>query len=221
MAGQSLYPLLPKIRAEWRASLRLRIGVYVLLGIFWLYGILLLKDVATAEQSVWETMESKIARAKSTAAAADWSIRAQEVKLATAALETLLWREGSIGLSQASFEERISQSLSQSGVMLRSSIRSSTPADGAGIAGQLGLIELRARVQTDFRVAALYPWLSAMNRQKFDKGPTVFVESLIIRAASFGQPATVEMELVGYAIKASKLSANTPSINPPAAGAPK
>jgi hypothetical protein len=60
-----------------------------------------------------------------------------------------------------------------------------------------------------------------MNRQKFDKGPTVFVESLIIRAASFGQPATVEMELVGYAIKASKLSANTPSINPPAAGAPK
>jgi len=221
MASQNLAALWIKVGAEWRASVRLRAGVYVLLGIFWLYGILLLKDVVTAERSAWENMESKITRARATAAAADWTMRANEVKTAAAELETLLWREGSVGLSQASFEERVSQSLAQAGVALRSSIRTSAATDGTGIAGQLGLIELRARVQTDFRAATFYPWLGAVSRQKYDKASTMFVESLVIRGASFGQTATADLELVGYAIKASGGAANPAAINPPAAGAPK
>ena len=220
MPSQSLSALWPQIGAEWRASVRLRVGVYLLLGIFWLYGILLMRDFVSVERGAWEGMESKIARARATAAAADWSMRAQEIKVATADLEMLLWREGSVGLSQASFEERVSQSLAQSGVTLRS-IRTSAAVDGTGVAGQLDLIELRARTQTDFRAATFYPWLGSITRQKFDKTSTVFVESLVIRAASFGQPATAEMELVGYAIKAGGIPTTAQSVNTPVAGAPK
>jgi hypothetical protein len=217
MESQTFSALLVKVNAEWRSNVRLRVGVYVLLGIFWLYGVLLLKDVVAAERTAWASMESKIARARTTAAAADWSTRAQEVKAAVADLETLLWREGSVGLSQASFEERVSQSLAQAGMTLRS-IRTTAATDGAGTAGQLGLIELRARVQTDFRAATMYPWLSTIGRQRFDKASTIFVESLIIRGASFGQPATAEIELVGYAVKANS-GTTKGSIIQPGAGA--
>jgi hypothetical protein len=219
MPTPSFDKVLLRVGTEWRESARLRFGVYLLLSIFWFYGILVLKDLAIAQRASWEEMELKIARARATAATADWSTRAQEMQAAVVDLETLLWREGSVGLSQASFEERISQSLSKSGVTLRS-IRTSVASDGTGNAGQLGLIELRARVQTDFRAATLYPWLSATARKKFEKASTIFVESLIIRGASFGQPAMAEMELVGYAIKAAIGPGREETINP-AAGVQK
>lgn len=220
MTNPSLHNAIISVRNELRTNTRLRVGVYFLFGIFWLYGILLLKEFVVAERGSWEVMEAKIARARATAAAADWPLRAQETKLAAADLETLLWREGSVGLSQASFEERISQSLSQAGVSVRS-IRTTAVTDGGGTAGQLGLIELRARVQTDFRAATLYPWLGATARQKFDKSPTIFVDSLSIRGASVGQPATADMELVGYAIKAVSAPSDFSPLNPAQPGAPK
>jgi hypothetical protein len=221
MSSGSPQEFMTKARAEWAANGRLRVGVYVLLGIFWLYGVLVLKDFVAAEKGVWEGMESKTARARATAAAADWASRSVEMKGAVGDLEALLWKEGSVGLSEASFGERISQSFAQSGVALRS-IRTSAVADAGGTAGQLGLIELRARAQVEFRPATFYPWLAMLAKSKLDKAPSIFVEGLTIRAAPPGQQ-TVELELVAYAVKASanalKQDAASPSnVVPPSGG---
>jgi hypothetical protein len=197
-----------KLRAEWESSRLLRGGIYVLLGTLWLYGILVLKDFVAVERKSWEAMESKTSRAKATAVNADWPMRAQEMKVAISDLESLLWREGSVGLSQASFEEKISLSVTQAGIPLRS-IRTTAVTDGATTASPLGLIELRARLQLEFRPTTFYPWLAAVTKGKFEKAPTMFVENLSIRAASLGQPGYADLELVGYALKAAPSSATT------------
>ena len=200
MAENSSNTVMPKLLGEWNTNARLRWGTYVLLAIFWLYAILILRDAVGAAQSNWDAMEARNARARSTAAEADWPIRAQEIKSALTDLEALLWRDGSIGLSQAAFEERIAQSLAASGITVRS-LRASAVADGAATSAQLGLIPLRARVQVDFRPASIYPWMATLSRSKSEKSPTLVIEALTIRPANFGQPATADIEIVGYALK--------------------
>ncbi len=189
-----------KLRAEWDESRLLRIGVYVLLGTLWLYGILVLKDFVAAERRSWDAMEAKTSRARATAVAADWPQRAQEIKVALNDLESLLWREGSVGLSQASFEEKIAQSLAQAGIPLRS-IRTTAVTDGTAVAAELGLIELRARLQIEFRPSTFYPWLAGITKTRFEKAPSMFADNMVIRSASGGQSGQVELDVVGYALK--------------------
>ncbi len=194
--------MVAKFLGEWNVNRRFRVGIYLLLGILWLYAILVLKDVVVAEHANWEAMESKNLRSKSTAAAADWPIRAQEIKSALTDLEALLWRDGSVGLSQAAFEERLTQSFASANIVVRS-IRTSAVTEAAAAPTQLGLIQLRARVQVDFRPATFYLWLATVARSKSAKSPSLLVESLTIRSGSFGQPATADLDLVGYAVKSS------------------
>ena len=188
--------------SEWNTNPRLRWAVYLLLGIVWLYAILVLRDAVSSEYSKWDAMEAKNARARSTAAEADWPTRAQEIKAALTDLEALLWRDGSIGLSQAAFEERVSQSLAAAGVVVRS-LRTTAGTESAASQAQASLVQLRSRVQVDFRPAAMYSWLGSISRTKYEKAPSMFVETLNIRPASFGQPGTAEIEVVGYAVKAT------------------
>ena len=193
---------IPKFLSEWNTNARLRWAVYLLLGIVWLYAILVLRDAVSSEYGKWDAMEAKNARARSTAAEADWPTRAQEIKVALTDLEALLWRDGSIGLSQASFEERVGQSLANSGMAVRS-LRTTVGTESAATPAQVSLVQLRSRVQVDFRPASMYNWLASLSRTKTEKAPSMFVETLTIRPASFGQLGTAEIEVVGYAVKAS------------------
>ncbi len=202
MPNRNQHELIAKFVGEWNVNRRLRVGIYLLIGILWLYAILVLKDFVVAEHASWEAMESKNLRSKATAAAADWPTRAQEIKAALTDLEALLWRDGSVGLSQAAFEERITQSFASASIVVRS-IRASAIADTGATPALPDLIQLRARIQADFRPTTFYPWLASMARSKSEKSPSLLVESLTIRSGSFGQPATADLELVGYAVKAS------------------
>jgi hypothetical protein len=197
---------------EWRSNSRFRAGIYLLLGTLWLYGVLLLRDHAVAEHANWELIEQKNSRARATAAIADWPTRAQEMKSAVTDLEALLWRDGSLGLSQAAFEERIVQSLTLMNIPIRS-IRTTATAESS-TPGQLALIQLRARVQIDFRASTVYPWLASLARSKSNKSPTIFVESLTIRTGNVGQAATAEIELIGYAVKTTSNREPAPPIAP-------
>lgn len=209
MADNAPNSTIPKLLGEWNTNARLRWAVYLLLGIVWLYAILVLRDAVSTEYGKWDAMEAKNARARSTAAEADWPMRAQEIKAALNDLEALLWRDGSIGLSQAAFEERVSQSLAASGVVVRS-LRTAVGTESAASPAQAGLVQLRSRVQVDFRPSTMYSWLASLSKTKYEKAPSMFVETLNIRPASFGQLATAEIEVVGYAVKATSNKAGAP-----------
>ena len=209
MANNASNTTIAKLLGEWHTNARLRWAVYLLLGIVWLYAILVLRDAVSTEYGKWDAMEASIARARSTAAEADWPTRAQEIKVALNDLEALLWRDGSIGLSQAAFEERVAQSLAASGVVVRS-LRTTVGTEIAAAPAQASLVQLRSRVQVDFRPATMYNWLASLARVRYEKAPSMFVETLNIRPASFGQLATAEIEVVGYAVKATTDKAGLP-----------
>ena len=209
MANNASNTTISKFLGEWNTNARLRWAVYVLLAIVWLYAILVLRDAVSNEYSKWDAMEAKNARARSTAAEADWPTRSQEIKTALTDLEALLWRDGSIGLSQAAFEERVSQSLAASGVAVRS-LRTTVGAESTSSQATAGLVQLRSRVQIDFRAATLYNWLASLARTRVEKAPSMFVETLNIRPANFGQLATAEIDVVGYAVKATTDKTGSP-----------
>jgi hypothetical protein len=189
-----------QIATEWKANPRLRLGVYVIVAIAWLYAILLMRDFAIRERANWEAIEAQNQRAKTTAAEADWATRAQDMKRAVEDLESLLWREGSSGLSQAAFQEAGAQRFAQAGVLVRSN-RGATPTESNAAPAVAGLLQLRARAQVEFRPSTFYPWLAAFARARAEKTPAIAIDSLVIRTGGPGQAATAEIELVGYAIR--------------------
>ncbi len=198
---------LTKMQDEWQQNQRLRIGVSIVLAIFWLYGILVLRDAVGQEREAWQTVEMQNTRARLTATSADWVTRSQDVVSAISEHEQLLWRDGSLGLSQAGFQEQIAQSFSSATIIVRSPIRVATVTDVPVSAELADIVPLRARAQVEFRPTTFYPWLAIVAKARAEKRAAFVVDSLTIRAGSVGQPSTADIELVGYALKTSAINA--------------
>ncbi len=199
-----------QMRQEWRENSRLRYGVYITIGIVWIYAILSLKDATEIERGTWQNSESRVARARATAASADWLRRSQEVAGAVNEYESLLWREGSIGLSQAAFQERISQSLGAAGIVVRA-LRV-VPASDAPLSNDMNdIVPLRARIQVEFRPSSFYTWLGALAKTMTEKRAALVIESMTIRASNTGQASIADVELAGYALKGGRGVAASPA----------
>ncbi len=197
--------VIDNMRREFRESKRLRMGFYVIAAILWIYALLVFRDYVARERDAWQVAESRITRAKATAASGDWTTRAQDVKAAAADFERLLWREGSIGLSQAALQESITRNLAAANIPMRS-LRV-TAAESA-LSPELGdIVQIRARAQVDFRPTAFYAWLLTLNRDKAEKRPSLAVESMIIRAGQ-AQAPVADIELVGYSLRNSTTAGN-------------
>jgi hypothetical protein len=205
-----------QMRTEWQQKPLLRAGIYVVLAIFWVYGILELNDAVSREREAWTAAEARATRARATAASADWLLRAQEAGAAVSEHEQLLWREGSIGLSQAQFQERVNASFSGAAIVVRN-LRVATATDAPVSAELADIVPLRARAQVEFRPATFYAWLDTLQRAKREKRAAITVESLTIRAGSFGQPALAEIELAGFVQKGATKSAEADASTAPGA----
>jgi hypothetical protein len=195
-----------KMQDEWQQSQRLRIGVMVVVAIFWLYGILVLRDTVGLEREAWQAAEAQNTRARLTATSADWVTRSQDVVAAISEHEQLLWRDGSLGLSQAGFQEQIAQSFSSANIAVRSPIRVAAVADSPVSAELADIVPLRARVQIEFRPTTFYPWLAIVAKARAEKRAALVIDSLTIRAGTVGQPSNADIEFVGYALKTSAVN---------------
>ena len=183
-------------REQWRSNERLRFGVYIIIAIIWLYGILVLRDSVAAKREGWLAAETRIVRSRAIANSGDWANRASEVKAATSDFETLLWKEGSLGLAQAAVQESINRALAGGGLIVRQAKVS--VSDSPLAADMPEIVPIRARVLVDFRPAAVNVWLASMARDVGEKKPAIMVESMSIR----GAPAPVaDFELVAYALR--------------------
>jgi hypothetical protein len=194
------------VRSEWGSNRRLRVGSYLILGSLWLYALLVLRDQNSVWREEWARTEARIARAKSTAAEGEWSTRAAEARVAVGELESLLWREGSIGLAQAQAQESVARSFTSAGIVPRS-LRSALPDVGAANADTPSPIRLRA--QFEFKPSTFYPWLSAITRGLYEKKPSFVVDSLVIRG---GANAVVDVELIAYAVPVGNAALATPAV---------
>jgi hypothetical protein len=195
--AQTVVDALARMRGELRESRLLRLGVLAIAGLIWLSVILWLRDAATAKREAWLATEARIARAKAVAASGDWAARSGEVKAILADYETLIWKDGSLGLSQAAAQESLSRSLTAAGLTVRGAPR--VALSDAPVSAELpDLLAMRIQTSFDFRPDGLYNWLAALGRERAEKRPAFVVDSLVVR----GAPApVVEAVLIAYTVK--------------------
>lgn len=186
-----------QLLTELRGNSRLRIGLYIVLGIVWFYVLLVLRDATAGKSRQWQELRAQESRARASASSADWKSRAQIAVAGVADIETLLWRDGSVGLSQAAFQEKITQLAGRQGASLRS-IRSVAPRSPSAELEALGIAAIGVRVQIESRPSSFMAWAGELS--KFSGQPAILADTLTLRMQP-GQPFTIESDLSGYAIR--------------------
>lgn len=184
---------------ELKTNPRLRWGVWLIAAILWLYVALEMRDASRRQVERYATTARQVEMARAALAQSDWKTRLEDVRALQSQLERRLWREGTLGLAQASFQDWLNVAAQQN-TLSRVSIvvaaqedpgaRGDMPGGRETVASQPPLWKVSARMSFDFDPRTLYPFLARIATS--ERG--VFVESLVIR----GTPLRVEMGLVAY-----------------------
>lgn len=188
--------------AEFRSNPRLRWGVWSIVAIIWASGILALRDEVSRAAVEHESLTRKVLRARQAAGEERWLVRRDEARALSVALEDRLWREATIGLAQASFNDWLRLAISQSGIgNAQVSIGAQSdegPGAGApGSAGEGGAVvpagmwKVSARIAFDFRPASLGQLLARLGGSE----RAVVVESMRLGR---GQNPRAELLVVAY-----------------------
>lgn len=192
----------PLLLDELKANPRLRWGLLGILGVLWLYGVLELRDQVQIKADSHLALSKKIARIQGVASQTDWPARLTDARALQTLLEKNLWRENSIGLAQATFNDwlaQLAQQASLSKVQLSVAAQNEESAAGkdttSGDSSGAGrLWKVSAKFAFDFNPQTFYPLLVKITSN--DK--QVLVESLVIH----GLPSPkAELLLVAYFLK--------------------
>lgn len=195
--------------AEFRSNPRLRWGVWSIVAILWISGILALRDEVSREVVEHESLTRKVLRARQAATEERWLVRRDEARALSVALEDRLWREATLGLAQASFNDWLRSAISQSGISnaqvsigAQSDAGTGAGSGAPGAAGEggaaepAGLWKVSARVAFDFRPASLGDLLARLGgsersvvveSMRLGRGPNPRAELLLV--AYFQRPA--------------------------------
>jgi hypothetical protein len=192
---------------ELQENRRLRLGMYLIIGLLWIYGITALRDLGVREMNNWKQAEADILQSRTVAATADWTSREMQARNALTDLEGYLWRDGSLGFSQAAFQERVAQTLSRAGATAPS-IRVSSGSESTSANSALAISTMSARVQTEYRPNVLFTWLRDVGLRPGAQQPLILVDSIVIRALP-NQPATLDLQLSALASRSEGATANT------------
>lgn len=189
--------MMESIKAELAENGRLRLGLALLVVIAWVNVIVMLKARVESTQKALTASETALARASRDAATTDWPLRAERAIGARNMAYDTLWKQPTLGLAQARFQEWVSAELVRAGLTVRSVAPATTLASGQGISDQDDTSELwrvRIRFDAEFDAERFNNFLLALARSQ----PKVIVESLNAR----GDPnPRLEGVLVAYFLK--------------------
>lgn len=162
--------------AELKASVRLRIGLALVVSVLWLNGLLSLREQVDEAVKRHGQLAGQLNRTRQYAAQTDWPERAKQAQMAQVELEGRLWRSGTPGLAQAAFQDWLDENLGKAGVTRQEIV---LIQDGANKADE-DLWKIKAKLSVDFTPQgfnALMQRLASADRQ-------VIVEKLVIHAES-------------------------------------
>lgn len=181
-----------------RGNHRLQLGLALILGILWFYGILSLNDRMTVRVSEIRAEQFQLARLSADAGRTQWPERAETAKAMQIAEEATLWHESTPGLARAAFQDWLNETLFEAGIdKANLKIGSQEPAvsqarpDAAGPAAKNGLWKVTAELSLPFLQGKTYALLAALaeHREK------VAVESLTLQTTPSPQ---VRMSLTAW-----------------------
>lgn len=200
---------------QLRDNPRLRWGVFCIIGIFWLYGILLLRESLQEQTQRHRAAAQAISRLQMPLAQTEWVERAIPAKIMAVQLEGRLWQAPTTGLAQAAFQDWLNAAMVKARVT-RPQITVTAIDDDAAIAPDqdrdartttpADLWKIKAKLSFDFNAATLLDFLNLIeNHEK-----QVIAGALNVRKEPLPH---VEMELYGYfqkqAAPASKPNSET------------
>ena len=195
----ALNEYLARIGPQLRQNVRLQFGLWIVLGLAWLYGLLLLRDEARVAAMDQLTASKSVARLVAQSNQTEWIARAEQAQTRLVERENRLWREATIGLAQATFQDWLNQAAQQSN-LARATVTVAAQEESqieknSGIKTTPGVNadswKVSAKVSFDFTPKALYAMLGRIeNHEK-----QIIVEALVVR----GPPTPrAEIVLVAY-----------------------
>ena len=101
---------------QLRDNPRLRWGVLLIIGIFWLYGVLVLRDDLQEKTLQQRSVVQSISRLRAQLAQTEWAARLTPARVLAVQLEGKLWQAPTSGLAQAAFQDWLNATLLKAGV---------------------------------------------------------------------------------------------------------
>lgn len=197
--------MIDNILKELRDNPRLRWGVAMIAGLFWLYCILLLRDSLQEQEQQHRAAAQSISRLRAYLAQPEWEKRVIPAKTMAVQLEGQLWQARTSGLAQAAFQDWLNATTAKAGinrpqitVTAIDEIVENAPDQNqdAGTTTPSDLWKIKAKLGFDFSAATLLGFLSQIeNHEK-----QLAVDMLNVRKEPLPR---VEMELIGYFQKQS------------------
>lgn len=160
--------MLDNFFSQLRDNSRLRWGVILIMGIFWLYAILLLRETLQEENQRHHAAGQAIARLSTQLAQPEWTSRVTPAKVMAVQLEGMLWQAPTSGLAQAAFQDWLNTALTQVGaarpqitVTVLDEIVAGAPeqSQAGAAATPADLWKIKAKLSIEFNAATVMGFL--------------------------------------------------------------
>lgn len=191
--------MLNEMFIQVRSNPRLRWGLWVIIGILWLYTILILRDVLQDKQDEYHGIIQSVSHLNAQLAQPEWISRVVSAKSMAVQMESRLWQAPTSGLAQAAFQDWLKATLAQVGLnqpILTVTVLEGTTSPGAVAASPIvsvptDLWKVRATLSFEFNPEN---FTTLMNRIEFGE-KLVSIDTISIRK----EPAPrVDMQLTAY-----------------------
>ncbi len=192
--------MLENLFAQLRDNPRLRWGIALIIGISWLYAILLLRETVQEAGQQHRAAAQSIARLQAQLAQPEWTARVIPARIMAIQLEGRLWQAPTSGLAQAAFQDWLNAALAEVGAsspQVTVTVIDEIVDDAPGQAAQTGtgtpadLWKIKAKLGFGFSAPALVGLL-----ERIENNPNqIIVGALNVRR----QPLPhAEMELYAH-----------------------
>ena len=191
-----------ELRAQWQTNTRLRVGAWGIIGIVWIYGLLLAGDAVVKLRQGSEALAAEIERLEPMTRNNPWPARMDEARQQLAALRTMEWvggEGGDLGLTEAALQDWVRATAAKAGLRVREmtltravggaagdvSPGPAAAGSGSGPNGQA----LKLRLSAEWGRGELAAFLAEIGRSE----RVVVVERLLLRPAA--TPPSAEIDL--------------------------
>lgn len=183
---------------QLRNNPRLRWGVALIVGIIWLYGILMLRETLQEQEQQHRATAQSTSRLRAQLAQPEWIARVAPARDMAMQLEGRLWQAPTSGLAQAAFQDWLNVAMIKAGVSrpqitvtVLDEAGANSQNQNSGTATPSDLWKIKAKLGFDFSPATLLGFMSQIEGNE----KQIIVGTLNVRK----EPAPrVEMELFGY-----------------------
>ena len=189
--------------SQLKSNTRLRFGVFAIIALLWLYGVLVMHDALSQQKKSYSDQSERTDRIKQVAREHEWLERAKVSKATLNHDEQLLWKNTSFGLAQATIQDALKKSLLDAGVT-NPSVQMSDLQESSSLPADIW--QVRGKISFPFKPQSLNAWIQNIQKQT----PRIVIDSLHIYRSPVPR---VEAVVYGYSMK-SKTDSITPMTPP-------